>query len=59
MAASIAGVFWRAARPSDLAYRHTRNPYICIYINVYIYTHTYRIHVYRPWRMAFEIDLSD
>ena len=23
MAASIAGVFWRAARPSDLAYRHT------------------------------------
>ena len=23
MAASSAGVFWRAARPSDLAYRHT------------------------------------
>ena len=24
MAASIAGVFWRAARPSELAYGHTR-----------------------------------
>ena len=23
MAPSIAGIFWRAARPSDLAYRHT------------------------------------
>jgi hypothetical protein len=33
MAASIAGVFWRAARPSDLAYRHTRNP--CVYIYIY------------------------
>ena len=34
-------VQWRAARPSDLAYRHTRNPYIyvCVYIHiVYMYT---------------------
>ena len=31
MAASIAGVFWRAARPSDLAYRHTRRQQrICV-----------------------------
>ena len=35
MAASNAGVIWRAARPSDLAYRHTRNP-SNIYM-VYIY----------------------
>ena len=34
MASSIAGVFWRAARPSDLAYRHTRNPCISIYIHI-------------------------
>ena len=26
MAVSIAGVFWRAVRPSELAYRHTRTP---------------------------------
>ena len=33
---------WRAARPSDLAYRHTRN-------HIYLY-----IHVYRARRMSFE-----
>ena len=31
-AQSIADVFWRAARPSDLAYGHTRNPYIYVYM---------------------------
>ena len=30
-------VNWRAARPGDLAYGHTRNPYIYIYTYVYTY----------------------
>ena len=29
--------FWGAARPGDLAYRHTRNPYICIYYGIHVY----------------------
>ena len=53
-------VYFGEPQASDLAYGHTRNPYIyiCMYLRhrarVCMYIHTYSIHVYRPRRMTFE-----
>ena len=53
-------VYFGEPQASDLAYGHTRNPYIyiCMYLRyrryVCMYIHTSSIHVYRPRRMTFE-----
>ena len=37
-----------------LLWIHTDLVYIILYMYMCIYIHKYSIHVYRPWRMAFE-----